>query len=964
MSHRTTPKATRAAAQLVRLVGIVLTSLSAGLVTSVAAAVPASAQSRGAAGSSMETAAASCWEIKQLDPAATDGVYWLVTPVLTRPMEFYCDMTTDGGGWVLIGRGREGWRPEYEGLGSVAEVRDVVDGPGAFRTRQLSSKVVDGLLGGGRVDALPDGIRLRRAASLDGSVRQEVRFQLRQRDRWVWTFRGRHPLKSFSFDGTSTNTTSAVNTLDFGTDTAFRKVNTDFNPGQAWYAGWSYGIGVTGVRSDTAYLWSATDGLSRPMPFTQMYLRPKLLSGQLTYPEVPESGLPALAQHRLAETRALRTVWGVSGLASGPNSELRTEVQAFAQIGSTMYVGGNFKDVQRTIDGADRVTQSYLAAFDVNSGEFLAAFRPTFNDQIKTLTALPNGRLAVGGEFNRLNGVPVPPLVVLDPVTGQQAPGFVLGMRNGDAGAAPSVRSAKVGTTGAGDATRTWLYLGGVFTHVAGGGLTEAYSPGAARVDVTTGAPDKSWTPIVNGSVNDITPSQDGTRVYLAGFISRAGGVTMTNVGVLSTAPGAAVIPFTPRFSLDPATGKAYQWVLRESEHRLWQGGSQHSFFSYDKASLAFSYGGIALAGGDFQTATVDGDVVYGGCHCIDYLYSGVDRYGWPSSFDQGDKLGFVGAWDEASGRYLPEFDPILDARGGYGAWASVVDSNGVLWIGGSFTKSINVAGTNQWSGGFMRFAPRDAQAPAAPSGLSVAGAPGEVTLRWTGIAEAGVDYEVLENGRVVAVTTSTSALIGLTRGQVAYAVRAVDRAGNRSASTPPVAFDASSYPDVTTALAWGSTWAYRYDATPVDTDWAQLAFDAGAWAQGPAPLGFGTSAIATVIHTGDPLTRPITAYFRRSFQVPDPASVTGASIDVLVNDGAVVYLNGTEIGRQSMPTGTVTATTYATTTAPTSLRISVPAAAFQAGENVLAVETHLNYRSTRDIGLDARVLLTEPLVP
>ncbi|RZI80148.1 MAG: hypothetical protein EOO67_19720, partial [Microbacterium sp.] len=36
-------------------------------------------------GSSQASAAASCWEVKQVKPSATDGVYWLLTPQLRTP---------------------------------------------------------------------------------------------------------------------------------------------------------------------------------------------------------------------------------------------------------------------------------------------------------------------------------------------------------------------------------------------------------------------------------------------------------------------------------------------------------------------------------------------------------------------------------------------------------------------------------------------------------------------------------------------------------------------------------------------------------------------------------------------------------------------------------------------------------------------------------------------------------------
>lgn len=780
-----------AMAQVIALSAVMATTLAQGSVVSgghaVAAGLPPE-PARGALGSSMLTAAASCWEIKQRVPDAADGVYWLVTPTLQRPDAFYCDMTTDGGGWVLIGRGREGWRGEYEGLGTPDQVRQTVTGPEAFTARQLPSKTVDGLLNGGRVDGLDDGIRLRRAADYAGQSWQEVRFQLRNRDRWVWTFRGRHALRSFTFDGVQSP--SQVTTLDFGTDAGWRRVNTDTTRAQRWNGGWAYGKDVTGQANATSYIWSAKDGAGNAMPFTQMFLRPKLLSEQLSYPQVPAEGLPASAQRPLAQTRALPTTWGVAGVSGvdGETSELRTEVQAFTQIGSTVYVGGNFETVQRSEAGADQIPQRFLTAFDVHTGQVVPGFRPVFDDQIKALAALPDGRLAVGGEFTKVNGAAAAGFVVLDAATGQRVNDFPLTPIHRSR--APSIRSLKVGTTTQHGVTRTWLYLGGVFTHLRGGAGGDVRTQSAGRVNVADGTPDASWTPIMNGSVNALTPSADGTRVYLAGFFTIGNGVRLDHVAAYPATGPAVPLTWKPRHSVDPVKGKAFQWVVEESASRVWHGGSQHNFYSYDKGTLTYSYGGVALQGGDFQTAVVDGDTVYAGCHCVDYFLSGHRFWYWSTAFDQSDKLGFVGAWDDATGQYLPEFNPIMTARGGYGAWASFVDSTGVLWIGGSFIRAVNVRGTNQWVGGFARYAPRDAQAPAAPTAVEVSGDLGEVELTWTGISEPGVDYEVLENGRVVAVTTGTRAVLRPPAGPVQYVVRAADEAGNRSASTAPVAFD------------------------------------------------------------------------------------------------------------------------------------------------------------------------------
>ena len=54
------------------------------------------------------------------------------------------------------------------------------------------------------------------------------------------------------------------------------------------------------------------------------------------------------------------------------------------------------------------------------------------------------------------------------------------------------------------------------------------------------------------------------------------------------------------------------------------------------------------------------------------------------------------------------------------------------------------------------------------------------------------------------------------------------------------------------------------------------------------------------------------TTYLRHSFDVADPTQVAQLTLSLLRDDGAVVYLNGTEVFRSNMDLGAVDYLTFA----------------------------------------------------
>ena len=568
----------------------------------------------------------------------------------------------------------------------------------------------------------------------------------------------------------------------------------------------------------------------------------------------------------------LATTVGVGAVTVGPaealpvtfraeplaSDQLDGEGLAIAQLGTTVYVGGIFANV-RSQAGTPLAARANLAAFDVRTGAFLAAFRADTNGPVRALTT-DGRRIFAGGSFTTVNGASRSRVVALDPTTGAVDPAFradtnsnvyaiasytghvvvggsfshiggvdrsrfaVLSSTTGAVSSiAPSFDAtlASVGATSDGST----LIAGGAFTHVNGASLRWG-----ALIDGTTGAPRSTQLTNVNGPLSAIAVNPDD-----ATFVA-----SMTGAG---------------------NSGNRYRL---SDGHRLW----------------------AQYCDGDGQAIEEFAGTVYSGFHegC------------------SGDLTIRLTANDSLLGVRDPLFRPSFDKFWG----ARALDASGTaLALAGDFTL---VSGVHVQ--GFALFP--SILAPPPPTTT----APPTTTTT------------------TVAPTTTTT-------------------------TTAPPPTTTTTAPPANAGFPFAVHSAWRYDdgtAVPPST-WNTVGFADGGWQSGNGQLGYGDGDEATVLGYGpDARNKTITSYFRRSFTLGTvPSSLR---LQLVADDGAVVYLNGVEVLRDNMPGGTITAATLAAANRgganeSNPRTFTVPASALRVGQNVVAVEVHQDAANTSDLSFD-----------
>jgi len=167
---------------------------------------------------------------------------------------------------------------------------------------------------------------------------------------------------------------------------------------------------------------------------------------------------------------------------------------------------------------------------------------------------------------------------------------------------------------------------------------------------------------------------------------------------------------------------------------------------------------------------------------------------------------------------------------------------------------------------------------------------------------------------------------------------------------------------DPVTLVPAGAEWRFSDLGADLGTTWRTPSFDDSLWRKGAALLGYGDPNVVTPVDFGPDINQKhITTYFRHAFLVDDPARFLKVTLGLVRDDGGVVYLNGKEVFRSNLPTGTLNYLTRASSNVggadeTTFYETDLASANFVKGTNVLAVEIHQDSPTSTDTAFNLRL--------
>jgi len=179
-----------------------------------------------------------------------------------------------------------------------------------------------------------------------------------------------------------------------------------------------------------------------------------------------------------------------------------------------------------------------------------------------------------------------------------------------------------------------------------------------------------------------------------------------------------------------------------------------------------------------------------------------------------------------------------------------------------------------------------------------------------------------------------------------------------KSATTPGANVERETLVGMTDA------WKYEQSGEDLGTAWRRPDYDDSGWESGRALLYVENSTLPERKNTPLQLGET-TYYFRTRFRIDSDIESSEVSLELntIIDDGAIIYLNGIEILRLGMSGGPVNYSTFASRTVTNAAYegpFEVPTENLQVGENVLAAEVHQTNANSSDIvfGLSLNALV------
>ncbi len=209
----------------------------------------------------------------------SDGNYNFVTAGET----FTGFVDHDGStGWLLVGRGREGWQFDQDGSSNTAAVNQGLGTPAAFVPANYSDRIINDLVSQARINQTNVEVRIRRALNPTGTTYQEARWRNFAIPAWTWDFDqgggvGSIVVEHQILSGTGSPfldaTSGTRDTLDGGSDNGFQRIFTWAWGGHNNVQGFSFGGSVVdGANNSTSFLWEFGNE-QHAIPYTEIYVR-------------------------------------------------------------------------------------------------------------------------------------------------------------------------------------------------------------------------------------------------------------------------------------------------------------------------------------------------------------------------------------------------------------------------------------------------------------------------------------------------------------------------------------------------------------------------------------------------------------------------------------------------------------------------------------------------------------------